>query len=56
MADAIGSELVDQLATKADLEASVQLLRSELGGAIRLLQWMLGFTLAFVVAVTWQVF
>ena len=50
-ADAIGSELVEKLATKADLEAAVKLLRTELGGAIRLLQWMLGFTLAFVVAI-----
>ena len=63
MADAIGSELVDQLATKADLvatkdelEASVKLIRTELGGSIRLLQWMLGFTLAFVVAIAWRVF
>ena len=56
MADAIGSELVEQLATKADLRASVDLLRTDLGGAIRLLQWMLGFTLAFVVAVAWRVF
>lgn len=52
MADAIGSELVDQLATKADLGN----LRAELVGAIRLLQWMLGFTLAFVVAIAWRVF
>ena len=52
MADAIGSELVDQLATKADLVN----LRTELGGAIRLLQWMSGFNLAFVVAIAWRVF
>lgn len=56
MADAIGSELVEQLATKTDLKASVDLLRTDLGGAIRLLQWMLGFTLAFVVAIAWRVF
>ena len=56
MADAIGSELVDQLATKADLQSAVQLLRTELGGSIRLVQWMLGFTLAFVVAIAWRVF
>lgn len=52
MADALGSELVDQLATKADLRE----LRTELGGAVRLLQWMLGFTLAFVVAIAWRTF
>ena len=52
MAEALGSELVDQLATKADLRE----LRTDLGGAIRLLQWMLGFTLAFVVAIAWRVF
>ena len=56
MADAIGSELVDQLATKSDLQAAVQLLRTELGGSIRLVQWMLGFTLAFVVAIAWRIF
>ena len=56
MADAIGSELVEQFATKADLKVSVDLLKTDLGGAVRLLQWMLGFTLAFVVAIAWRVF
>ena len=74
MADAIGAELVDQLATKADIESAVATLRGEItaaaatldgkiaavdvkhGGAIRLLQWMLSFVLAFVVAITWRVF
>lgn len=31
MADAIGSELVDQLATKTGLQSAVRLLRTELG-------------------------
>lgn len=52
MAEAIGSELVDQLATKSDLETAV----ARLEGSIRLLQWMIGFTLAFVVAIAWRVF
>ena len=99
MADAIGAELVDQLATKADLKATrtdvsaavaatradlkatrtdlsaavaatrtdlnaaVAATRADLNaavlrleGSIRLLQWMLGFTLAFVVAIAWRVF
>lgn len=52
MADAIGSELVDQVATKADLEKVA--LRLE--GSIRLLQWMLGFTLVFVVGIAFKLF
>ena len=52
MADAIGSELVEQLVTKSDLDKAV----TRLEGSIRLLQWMLGFTLAFVVAVAFKVF
>ena len=52
MADAIGSELVEQLATKADLDKAV----TRLDGSIRLLQWMLGFTLAFVVAIAFKLF
>ena len=52
MADAIGSELVEQLATKVDLDKAV----TRLDGSIRLLQCMLGFTLAFVVAIAFKVF
>lgn len=52
MADAIGSELVDQLATKADL-GKVAL---RLEGSIRLLQRMLGFTLVFVVGIALKLF
>ncbi len=52
MAEAISSELVDQLATKADLETAV----ARLEGSIRVLQWMIGCTLAFVVAIAWRVF
>ena len=63
MADAIGSELVDHLATKADLDAATAMSKADLNaavsrleGSLRLLQWMLGFTLAFVVAIAWRVF
>lgn len=52
MADAIGSELVDQLATKTDLEKVA--LRLE--GSIRPLQWMLGFILVFVVGIALKLF
>ena len=52
IADAIGSELVDQRATKADLENAV----ARLGGSLRLLQWTMGFTLAIVVAIARRVF
>ncbi|MCY3819475.1 MAG: DUF1640 domain-containing protein [Gammaproteobacteria bacterium] len=63
MADAIGAELVEQLATKSDLEAlrlelkaEIDQTRTSLGGKILLLQWMLGFVLAGVVTLLWRVF
>ena len=74
MADAIGAELVDQLATKADLEATrvalrgdveatrlaldgkIDTVRTGLEGKILLLQWMLGFVLAGIVALLWRAF
>ncbi len=59
MADAIGSELVDHLATKADIretKAEIRELRSWAEGKFQLLYWMLGFNLAFVVAIAWRVF
>ena len=52
MADALGNELVEQLATKDDLENAV----TKLEGTLTLMKWMLGFTLAFVVAIAWRVF
>ena len=52
MADAIGSELVENLATKSDLDRAV----AEIKGTTLLLKWMTGFTLAFVVAIAWRVF
>lgn len=52
MADAIGSELVENLATKADLDRSV----AEIKGTVLLLKWMTGFILAFVVAIAWRIF
>lgn len=52
MADAIGSELVENLATKADLDTAV----AEIRGTLLLLKRMVGFVLAFVVAIAWGVF
>ena len=52
MADALGNELVEQLATKADLEKAV----TQLEGTLTLMKWMIGFTLAFVVAIAWRIF
>ncbi len=52
MADALGNELVDQLATKDDLEKAV----TKLEGSLTLMKWMIGFILAFVVAIAWRVF
>ena len=52
MADALGNELVQQLATKDDLEKAV----TKLEGTLTLMKWMIGFTLAFVVAIAWRVF
>ena len=48
---AAGADL-DQLATKDDLEKAV----TRLEGSHALLKWMVGFTLAFVVAIAWRVF
>ena len=59
MADAVGSELVDQLATKADvaaLQTKIDQNKTASDGQFHLLQWMVGFTLAFVVAIAWRVF
>lgn len=52
MADATGSELVENLATKADLDTAV----AEIRGTLLLLKRMVGFVLAFVVAIAWGVF
>ena len=52
MADALGNELVEQLATKADLEKAA----TQLEGTLTLMKWMIGFTLAFVVAIAWRIF
>ena len=52
MADAIGSELVENLATKSDLDNAV----TEIRDTLLLLKWMIGFILAFVVAIAWRVF
>lgn len=63
MADAIGSELVVQLATKADLEIAITGLDATINNRIdkiesslATLRWMMGFTLAFVFALTWRAF
>ena len=52
MADALGAELVENLATKTDLDAAV----TKIQGTLLLLKWMVGFILAFVVAIAWRVF
>ena len=52
MADALGEELVQQLATKDDLEKAV----TKIEGTLTLMKWMIGFTLALVVAIAWRVF
>ena len=81
MADAIGTELAVQLATKSDLKlmkaeikADLELMKADLErkitglesttnarfnkieGSLALMRWMMGFTLAFVVALTWRAF
>ena len=48
MATALGEEFTEHLATKANL----LLVKAELS----LLKWMLGFNLAFSVAILWRVF
>lgn len=50
--EAIGDGPSGDLATKADLAA----LRAELVGEIRLIRWIGGFILAFVVAMAWRMF
>ena len=63
MADALGAELEENLVTKADVDAAVTQLTvhqlqttAPLASAILLLKWMVGFILAFVVAIAWRVF
>ena len=52
MADALGNELVEQLATKDDIEKAV----TKIDSTLTLMKWMIGFILAFVVAIAWRVF
>ena len=52
MANALGNELVEQPATKADIEKAV----TKIEGTLTLMKWMIGFILAFVVAISWRVF
>ena len=54
MADALGNELVEQLATKDDIEKAVNKIEGTL--TLTLMKWMIGFILAFVVAIAWRVF
>ena len=46
------TEPVEGLATKADLDTAV----TEIEGTLLLLKWMVGFVLAFAVAIAWRVF
>jgi len=43
------SEIRDSL---ADMRVNI----AEIRGSLRIMQWMFGFTLAFVVALTWRAF
>ena len=52
MVDAFGAELESNIATKADLYTAV----ASLEESIAIIKWMLGFALAFVVALTWHTF
>ena len=52
MLNALGAELESNLATKADLTTAV----TSLEGSIEIVKWMLGFALAFLVALTWHTF
>ena len=52
MADALGNEFVEQLATKDDLEKAV----AKIEGTLAPMKWMSGFTFAFAVAIAWRVF
>ena len=63
MADAIGSELAVQLVTKTDLDVAITGLDARITAKINKIEsslatirWMMGFTLAFVVALTWRAF
>ena len=63
MADAIGSELAIQLVTKADLDLAITGLDAQINerfskieSSLATMRWMTGFTLAFVVALTWRSF
>ena len=48
----LGNELVEQLATKDDLEKAV----TKIEGTLTLMKWMIGFIPVFVVAIAWRVF
>lgn len=59
MADAISAELESEIATKGDLATASTELKAviaQLDSSVAIIRWMLGFTLAFVVALTWQAF
>ena len=48
----VGAKLESEIVTKSRLASAVARLQS----SIAIIRWMLGFTLAFVVALTWQAF
>ena len=52
MLNALGAELESKIATKVDLTTAV----ASLEGSIAIAKWMLGFALAFLVALTWHTF
>ena len=52
VAEAINEMLVDQVATKSDVREEIQPVKAE----IALLKWMMGFTLALVMAIFTKLF
>lgn len=48
----IRTSLADMKTSLADVKVNV----AEIKGSLRVMQWMFGFTLAFVVALTWRAF
>ena len=59
MADAIGAELKSEIATRSDLTTAVTVLKAEitqLDSFLAIIRRMLGITLAFLVALTWNAF
>ena len=50
------SDFKINLASKEHLDNKVTLLQEQMNGQFSLLQWMIGFNLAFTMAMLWKVF